>query len=205
VRRSIAFIAIPVLFALTLACTFHYTNKGGMPNTVSAPTFIPEVPASTVLPIPTELEEPTPEVAVPTEPEGTPAPTLVKLGETAEGGGVSLTALQVIDPATPNESYTVEEGMRLVAVEVVVGNVSAAGHINVTGYSFSVWDIGGTSYVAALLSLDNLIATGELDAGEKLQGWTAFAVPVSANLVSIAFDPDMFVLDDVIVRVGLTP
>ena len=38
--------------------------------------------------------------------------------------GYSLTALQVKDPAEPGILYVKEEGKRLIAVEIIVGNVS---------------------------------------------------------------------------------
>jgi len=48
---------------------------------------------------------------------------LPKLGETLVERGYSLTALQVKDPAEPGILYGKEEGKRLIAVEIIVGNV----------------------------------------------------------------------------------
>ena len=80
------------------------------------------------------------------------APRLPKLGEATEQEGYSLSALQVEDPAKPSsyfETYDAEKGMRLVAVEFVIGNVSGA-LISVNPYNAVLIDSDGFLYRSSL-------------------------------------------------------
>ena len=113
-------------------------------------------------------------------------PNLPKLGGTVEGSGYTLTAIAVEDPAQPGRIYTPVAGTRLIAVEVVITNVS--------GETFStspMWgiliDSQGYLYPSDFFGRDEALASMELKQGEKLRGWISFTIPESVTPVAMKY------------------
>lgn len=194
-RRSIVIFLLIVLLSSILACGSTITPAAPI---VSSATPVPEQPQDV---------EPTVAPEQPAAPAPTDAPAaapMAKLGETAELAGMSLSAVQVADPATPSIIYQPADGMRLVAVEVIVGNVSAADPVNVNPLNFTLVDADGFTYKAELGGPESQIELADLAVGEKIKGWVGFNVPKAAVLASIKFQPNMFDTANVL-QVGLTP
>lgn len=157
------------------------------------PTSTPQV--STATAPPAELEEAEPEDAEATEPvseseleptdepEPTPAPTdtpepvqEANLGDLVEQEGYSLVAVTVEDPAPAGLLYTPTEGTKLVAVEVIIGNVSGE-RVTVNALSSTLVDSDGFAHQAELAGRDGQINLVDLKPGERVKGWVAFEVP----------------------------
>ena len=113
-------------------------------------------------------------------------PQLAKLGDAVETNGVSLTAIKVDDPAKPGILYKQEEGKKLIAVEVVLGNVSAD-KLSANPLFFYLVDTDGFVYTAELGATDKQIDTVELGKGEKVKGMVAFTIPADAKVESVKF------------------
>ena len=128
------------------------------------------------------------------------APQLAKLGDVVEVGGYSLSAVTVEDPAKPGLIYQPEKGTRLVAVEIVVGNVSGP-ELSVNPLYVVLVDSEGFLYEAELAGRDGQIDTVKINSGEKVKGWVAFQVPENATLESIKFAP---LFSDLAIQTGLT-
>ncbi len=125
------------------------------------------------------------------------APQLPKLGEATEKEGYSLSASQVEDPAKPSsyfETYEAEKGMRLVAVEFVIGNVSGE-KITVNPYNATLIAADGFLYGPSLgARAEGQIDMTDLNPGEKAKGWIAFQVPSKATLEGIKYEVSYGVL-----------
>jgi hypothetical protein len=111
-----------------------------------------------------------------------------KLGETLQQGGYSLSATTVEDPATPGMFYKPETGKKLVAVEIIVGNVSVAKNLDVNALYATLIDKEGFTYKAELGSRDEQIETVQLAQGEKVRGWVAFKVPEATVARNIKYN-----------------
>ena len=124
---------------------------------------------------------------------GTPrtAPDLPPLGTAAEGGGYTLTALQVEDPTTPGFLYTPVEGRKLVAVEILVGNESGAA-VTVNSLFTYLVDTEGYVYPGRLFGRDGQIETLSIGPGDKLQGWVSFELPDGATPEGVRYLFDLF-------------
>jgi hypothetical protein len=113
------------------------------------------------------------------------------LGDVFEQYGYSLSATTVEDPTTPGMLYKAKEGYKLVAVEIVVGNVSGE-TLSVNPLYATLVDSNGFVYQAELAGRDGQLATIDLNTGEKAKGWVAFEVPENATLASIKYLVEMF-------------
>jgi hypothetical protein len=130
-------------------------------------------------------------VALP-EPPSTSGNSLPKLGDVVENFGYSLTAVSVEDPATPGMFYTAKKGYKLVAVEIVLGNVSGSEALSVNPLYTYLIDSNGFVYEAELGGKDDQIATSDLATGEKSKGWVAFTIPENATPVSVKYATKIF-------------
>lgn len=117
-----------------------------------------------------------------------PAPQkqLPKLGEVVEKAGYSLSATSVEDPAKPGSIYKQKNGYKLIAVEIIFGNVSgdtvAANPLD----AFLV-DNNGFVYSAELGGRDGQLVVAKLNPGEKVKGWVSFTIPNDAAPASIKY------------------
>jgi hypothetical protein len=125
----------------------------------------------------------------------TPNSPTSKLGETVEQSGYSLSAITVEDPTTPGMFYTQKQGYKLVAVEFVVGNVSATEALSVNPLYAYLVDSNGFVYSVELLGRDGQIDTLDLNTGEKAQGWVSFTIPENATPSYIKYELQFFTGD----------
>ncbi len=116
---------------------------------------------------------------------------LPALGTAAEGGGYTLTALNVEDPTTPGFLYTPVAGRKLVAVEIVVGNESGAA-VTVNSLFTYLVDTEGYVYSGRLFGRDGQIETLQIGPGDKLQGWVSFELPDGAVPEGVRYLFDLF-------------
>ncbi len=113
------------------------------------------------------------------------------LGDTAEQSGCSLSAVARED-SVPHEmvgNYAIEhmkDGYKIVAVEIIVGNISND-LLRVNPLDAVLVDSDGFVYEVVLAGRDGQIATTRLSAGEKVRGWVSFEIPVDATLGSIKY------------------
>lgn len=175
------------------------------PESKPLPTYTPYPPQEplptytpypTLEPLPTYAPYPTytpyPEPVEPAAPKAEPAPESVGLGEMLTQGDYTFGATQLEDPATkPGYFYEAEEGMRLVAVEIIVGNVSADEVSSNPLYSVLV-DTEGFTYQPELAGVEGQIETLNLSPGEKSKGWVGFIIPNDAAPATIKYEFEMF-------------
>jgi hypothetical protein len=106
-----------------------------------------------------------------------------------EQDGYSLSAVTVEDPATrPGMFYEPEEGKKLVAVELIVGNVSgetfSSNVLNAT-----LVDTAGFLYAAEFSSaVEDGLELLDVSPGERVRGWVGFVVPRDAIPASLKYD-----------------
>jgi hypothetical protein len=191
-------LALIILFMLpVLAC------GGGEPTPTSAPVISTATPdaetADTDQPgeiadqdIETvteeEAAEPVEEDTPTPEPTETPEPARqAHIGDFVTNEGYSLTVLQVQDPATPGMLYSAEPGSRLIAVEVVIGNVSGA-TATTNALNGILLDEERLTYRAELAGTDDQLPLVELESGERVQGWIAFEIPEDAAPATFRFE-----------------
>lgn len=127
------------------------------------------------------------------------------LGDVFEQYGYSLSATAVEDPTTPSKFYGMfhksKEGCKLVAIEIVVGNVSSK-TLSVNPLYATLVDSNRFVYQPELAGRDEQLATVYLNAGEKAKGWVAFEIPEDATPASIKYVVEMF--SNRFLQVGLT-
>ncbi len=135
-----------------------------------------------------ETAEPVAEDTPTPEPTETPEPARqAYIGDFMTNEGYSLTVLQVSDPATPGILYSAEPGTRLIAVEVVIGNVSgAAATTNVL--NGTLLDDERLTYRAELAGTDEQLPLVELESGERVRGWIGFEIPEDATPATFRFE-----------------
>lgn len=125
-----------------------------------------------------------------------------KLGDVVEQSGYSLSANQVEDPSTPNMFYTNRPGYKLVAVQIVLSNVSGAEAFSSNPFYAYLVDSNGFVYSAELMGRDGQIDSLDINSGEKAQGWVSFTVPENATLAYIKYE--IGILSGQYLIVGLT-
>ena len=81
--------------------------------------------------------------------------------------------------------YTPKQGYKLVAVEIVLGNVSGSEALSVNPLYTYLVDSNGFVYDAELGGKDDQINTIDLAIGEKAKGWVTFTIPENASPFSI--------------------
>lgn len=118
-------------------------------------------------------------------------PHISNLGDVVERDGYSLTAVTVEDPATPGILYTPIEGSKLIAVEIVVANISGE-QISVNPLHSYLVDTSGYVYSVELGGRDGQLELVDLNAGERVKGWVAFTVPEEAQAESIKYELGVF-------------
>jgi hypothetical protein len=150
------------------------------------------IPQSTRTPVPTNMPRPTrtpSPTATITKPVDTPQP--LYLGDVVEQYSYLLSAITVEDPTTPGMFYQAREGYKLVAVEIIVGNVSGE-TLSVNPLYATLVDNEGFVYHPELAGREGQILTVNLSPGEKARGWVAFEVPEGATVAGIKYAVDPF-------------
>ncbi len=126
------------------------------------------------------------------EPPSTSGNPLPKLGDVVENFGYSLSAATLEDPAAPGIIYTPRQGTKLVAIEIIVGNVSGSEALSVNPLYVYLVDSEGFVYPAELGGRDDQIDVGELGIGEKAKGWVSFTIPENSTAASIKYSTKPF-------------
>jgi hypothetical protein len=188
-------IAIAVLVISTLSC--------GSSTTTSEPPKISTATSQSVVnpPVDTQASVIPTNSTIPASPTETPV-TELYLGDTAQGYGYALTAVKVADPAKPGSFYQAETGKKLVAVEVIISNLSGD-DLSVNSLNAISLDTEAYKYTSELFGIDNELATVDLSKGEQIQGWISFKVPENATLAKIMYSLGMF--SDSVLQTSLTP
>ncbi len=157
------------------------------------PTPTPEATAApTTTPTPTAIPKPesTPTPASTATP--TPEPTPVAIGTTVEAGGSSYTLNEVKDPA-PAGIFGVNEGKRLIALDITQVGISGGGD-SYNPFYFAIQDTDGYVYTPGFSDADvgPPFGSGKLSADQIVRGWVVFELPESARLVSVLVNPEVF-------------
>lgn len=135
---------------------------------------------------------PRPEGAAPlTGTPYTPPDDLPALGVETEAGGYTLSAAALEDPAPAGLFYTPVEGRKLVAVDIILGNVSGAALTVNPVFAFLV-DAEGYVYPGRLFGRDGTIESVTLQPGDKVRGWVSFELPDSATPAAVRYTFDLF-------------
>jgi len=181
-RTLIVLLSVSLLVVATLAC-------GETPSPTSTPVIKTATPAGAVTETP--QAKPTATKQATSAPAATVAPTNVpksaNLGDVVERDGYFIQATTGEDPAPPGPLYRAESGKKLVAVELVVGNVSGTA-ITVNPLNATLLDGDGFTYQAELGGRDGQIELVSLNPGERVKGWISFQIPNAAKLKSIKYD-----------------
>ena len=98
--------------------------------------------------------------------------------------------------------YTPKEGYKLVAVEIILGNVSGSEPLGVNPMNAYLIDNKGFVYTVELGGRDDQIDTIDLATGEKVKGWVAFTIPEGAIPTSVKYSVEYF--SDNFLQTGLT-
>ncbi|MCI0396597.1 MAG: DUF4352 domain-containing protein [Chloroflexi bacterium] len=130
---------------------------------------------------------------------GTPEPTLAPAptgtakppgpaapGELVEYAGYSFAVITLEDPTRPSESYRYTEGMRLVGVEIIVGNVSGE-VVTINPLNATLVDAEGVAYPTELAAREGQLILIDLGPGERVRGWVAFKIPDGSVPESIQY------------------
>jgi hypothetical protein len=176
-RFTSLLIALAVLVAVSLACgSSTPTSEPAKISTATSESGVTQPPADT----------PTTEIP------STAAPAVdLYLGDPIEKFGYALTPLSVSDPATPGMFYQAEAGKKLVAVEVIISNVSGD-VLGVNPLNASLLDKDGFVYQAELGGVDDQIGTVDLNPGEQVRGWISFKVSENATAAQIKYLTETF-------------
>ncbi len=193
-KNLIPFILLSIVILVSLAC------GGTTPtSTISTATSKPVAGQPTSIPQVAATDTEVPSTAVPAT--ATTAPEYY-LGDAIQQNGYALTALTVADPATPSMLYSPETGKKLVAIEIIVSNVSGD-VLSVNPLYATLTDDGGFVYQTELAGVDGQISTLELDPGEQAKGWLSYTIPETAKAASLKYETD--ILGTNILRAPLTP
>jgi hypothetical protein len=119
-------------------------------------------------------------------------PQYPTLGEEVALDGYTLTALRVVDPAqpvpgfysSPSNIFVAKEGMRLVAVETIIENVSGRELFVYPGACLLI-DTEGFIYLSASGAVEDEMNSLSLNPGARTSGLIAFPIPPTAEVEAI--------------------
>lgn len=155
-----------------------------VPTPASPPTALPATDA----PAPTDV--PPTATPIPTATATAIPETVAYLGDTATQAGYSLVAFAVQDPVlTPGIFYEAQPGMRLIAVEFAVGNVSAE-TFSSNVLNTVLTDSDGRLYGAENGGIDNQMELLDVSPGEVVRGWAGFVIPDNATPAKLKYGFD---------------
>jgi len=192
-RNTILFL-VALIFLVTVSLACSSSTPTTVPAVLQGSTAISEAqatqtPANTVdplvstdTPVPTATPEPTA--------TSTPAPELY-LGDAVSNYGYAFTGISVQDPTTPGLLYTATAGEKLIAVQVIISNLSGD-MLSVNPLSATLVDTEGFTYQTELGGVDDQIPTLDLNAGERVKGAIAFEIPDNASPASIKYAIETF-------------
>ncbi|NLE74293.1 MAG: DUF4352 domain-containing protein [Actinobacteria bacterium] len=186
--------ALVVVLVTSLACggstspTSTPTVKTATPEmAASAPTSATKSEAKTeAAPTQQPVEQPTEQ---PTEQPAVAPKTY--LGDSVEGGGYGLAANEVENPAKPGLLYQAEAGKKLVAVDVVIYNLSGE-PLSANPLNAQLIDKEGLTFTAELGGRDGQVQTVTLFKGERVRGWIAFEIDENSVPAKLKYSASMF-------------
>jgi len=111
------------------------------------------------------------------------------LGDAATNYGYALTAISVQDPAVPNKLSPVESGNKIIAVEVIISNLSGD-MLNVNPIYATLVDAEGNVYKLEFPGVDYPNGNPQLESRRESTRRIAFQVPENAVADSIKFNID---------------
>lgn len=132
-------------------------------------------------------------------PEVTPPPSLtalptalptLQMGEITEQTGYSLSVTQIEYPKNVDSFEAPEKGYRLVAVEIILSNISGVEPLNVFYSDAYLVDGEGYVYKASYGYENHNLDMVDLGIGEKVKGWVNFVIPESAVPAYIKYKID---------------
>ena len=212
-KRKVLLIIVGAIVGLLFLCILVAILTGrdsdrqqaaGMPAPAAVAERATATPQLTRTPVPTNTPRPTrtpKPTATVTKSVDTPQPQPLYLGDVVEQYGYLLLAIMVEDPTTPGMFYQAKEGYKLVAVEIIVGNVSGE-TLSVNPLYAVLVDSNGFVYQPELAGRDGQLATADLNVGERARGWVAFEIPEDTTPVIIKYLVEVF--SDNWVQVSLT-
>lgn len=134
---------------------------------------------------------PPPEVIPPPSVTALPTalPTL-QTGEMTEQSGYSLSVTQIEYPKNVDSFEKPEKGYRMVAVEIILSNISGVEPLNVFYSDANLVDGEGYVYKASYGYENHNLDMVDLGIGEKVKGWVNFIIPESAVPAYIKYKVD---------------
>ena len=111
------------------------------------------------------------------------------MGDVVTSGGFELVVHTVQDPVTPaSVSGEPKPGRRWLAIELSFTNVACETR-EYAERDYSVELAEKVRYAPGFFELAGSLGSGSLAPGESVRGWVGFAVPASATVVLLIFDP----------------
>jgi len=111
-----------------------------------------------------------------------------KLGDVVTKYGYSMAAKALDDPAQPVAGYETREGYKIVAVELVLNNISSTAPLDLNSYNIFLVDDKGFVYWSDGSVAENELPIGNLNIGGTAQGWITFPIPQGAKPVYIKYE-----------------
>ncbi|HEY3289526.1 MAG TPA: DUF4352 domain-containing protein [Anaerolineae bacterium] len=155
------------------------SNNGQNPQSTQAP-------AATAAPLP-KADTPT---KAPSSGASQPGASDAYFGDVFEQDGVTLSVVEVGDPAKVDPAYKVKSGKRIFAVRFVLGNTTRP-KLTVQPLNSMLVDDAGNTYKPEFTALKTEIPVIELQPGEHADGWMGYSVPAKATIVSFKYAPDV--------------
>lgn len=221
--RKVCFVLTVATLALSLsslACeesTSTPVVKTATPEPTGEPTQPPEeaieepasVPEEPPTATPAEaIEEPTsvPPTSVPEElPTTGPEPTeMPKLGDVVEQDGYSLSVVAVEEFATSGGYHELKAGHKIIALEVVIGNISGE-QFSSNLLSATLVDSEGFMYGPEMGTLESgeQMELLDINPGERVKGWIPFEVPVDTVPSSLKYEMSGY--PEIVLQTGVLP
>jgi Domain of unknown function (DUF4352) len=176
-RNLCVYSVLALLVVLTIACGSTATSTAVISTaTPSGSTSASSGSANSEIPTDT---------SAPAEPAAT-TPLETYLGDAIQEGGYAITAVTVADPATPGMLFSAVAGKKLIAVEVVISNISGD-TLDVNPYNAALLDSDNFLYQPDNGAVDNEINAVSLDPGEQVNGWIAFQIPTKSTAAILKY------------------
>jgi hypothetical protein len=138
---------------------------------------------------------------IPATPNETPVAETY-LGDAIQESGYAITALNMADPATPNFNWTAKAGMKLVAIDVVISNISGDSWF-ASPFDVYLLDSNNLTYKSEVDAVDDTIDSVTLNPGEQVKGWISYTIPDTATPAYLQYSNEL--LGHAFITVSLTP
>jgi hypothetical protein len=122
----------------------------------------------------------------------TPKKPSSRRGDVVEQYGYSLTVTKVEDPSIPAVYIKVKNGYRMVAIEVVLGNVSQPEVLRVSPGAATLVDANGFVHREESDGRDGRLELVKLKIGETAKGWISFIIPENTTPLYLKYQTDIF-------------